>query len=98
MECKSRRKSSLGELDCPQEVNPMILHGRVQNGVVVLQNGAMLPDGTSVEVTPLPGRAGDPLAVIVAMEAEPHLSAEDIAELRRAIATRKRLTGEKGRE
>ena len=37
----------------------MSLHGRVENGVVVFQNGAPLPDGTLVEVTPLqPDRAG----------------------------------------
>ena len=28
----------------------MILHGHVQNGVVVLDQGATLPDGTSVRV------------------------------------------------
>jgi hypothetical protein len=68
----------------------MILHGRVNNGVVVLQNGATLPDGTLVEVTPLAGGIGDSLALIAAMEAEPHVSAEDIAELRRALAASKR--------
>jgi hypothetical protein len=30
----------------------MTYHGTVQNGVVVLQNGAMLPDGTIVTVVP----------------------------------------------
>jgi hypothetical protein len=68
----------------------MTLRGRVKNGVVVLQSGATLPDGILVEVTPLSHEAGDPLAVIAAMEAEPHLSAEDIAELQRAIAAGKR--------
>jgi hypothetical protein len=32
----------------------MSLRGRIENGVVVLQNGGRLPDGTLVEVTPLP--------------------------------------------
>jgi hypothetical protein len=68
----------------------MILHGHVQNGVVVLDQGATLPDGTSVQVTPLYGELGDPLAVIAAMEAEPHLTPEDISELERAIAAGKR--------
>lgn len=68
----------------------MTLHGRVKNGVVVLHNGTALPDGTLVQVTPLPYQAGDPLAVIAAMEAEPHLSPEDVAELTRAIAAGKR--------
>jgi len=30
----------------------MILKGRVKNGVVVLQNGAALPEGTDVSVRP----------------------------------------------
>jgi hypothetical protein len=68
----------------------MNLHGRVKNGVVVLDNGAALADGTLVQVTPLSYKAGSPSAVIAAMEAEPHLSAEDIAELNRAIAAGKR--------
>jgi hypothetical protein len=64
--------------------------GWVKNGVVVLHNGDTLPDGTLVQVTPLAHEAGNPLAVIAAMEAEPHLSPEDIAELQRAIAAGKR--------
>jgi hypothetical protein len=43
-----------------------------------------------VEVTPLPHEARNPLALIAAMEAEPHLSPEDIAELERAIAAGQR--------
>jgi hypothetical protein len=68
----------------------MTLHGHVEKGVVVLDNGSRLPDGTLVQVTPLADEAGNPLAVIAAMEAEPHLSAEDVAELQRAIAAGKR--------
>jgi hypothetical protein len=63
----------------------MILHGRVERGVVVFDNGAYLPDGTLVEVTPLAYEAGNPLAVIAAMEAEPRLTAEDVTELNRAL-------------
>ena len=68
----------------------MTLPGCVKNGVVVLNNGAPLPDGTLVLVTPVPQQAGTPLGVIAAMEAEPHLLPEDIAELDRAIAAGKR--------
>ena len=68
----------------------MTLHGSVKNGVIVLHNGDALPDGTLVQVTPLPHQAGNPLAVIAAMEAEPHLSPEDVAELERALAAGKR--------
>jgi hypothetical protein len=67
----------------------MTLHGHVEKGVVVLDNGTSLPDGTLVQVVPLAYEAGNPLAVIAAMEAEPHLSAEDVAELQRAIAAGK---------
>ncbi len=69
---------------------PRTVHGQVKNGVVVLQNGVRLPDGTLVQVTPVTQATGDPLAVIAAMEAQPHLSAEDIAELQRALASGKR--------
>jgi hypothetical protein len=62
----------------------MTVHGRVKNGVVVFENGDVLPEGIFVQFSPLSIGTGDPLAVIAAMEAEPHLSAEDIAELNRA--------------
>lgn len=52
----------------------MAVHGRVKNGVVVLQNGAVLPEGILVQVSPLPCEPGNPSALIAAMEAEPHLS------------------------
>jgi hypothetical protein len=68
----------------------MTLHGRVENGVVVFDNGATLPDGTPVQVTPMPDQASNASAVIAAMESEPHLTSDDIAELDRAIAAGKR--------
>ena len=68
----------------------MTLLGRVENGVVVFNNGATLPDGTPVQVTPLPDEASNASAVIAAMESEPHLTCDDIAELDRAIAAGKR--------
>jgi hypothetical protein len=43
----------------------MSLHGRIENGVVVFQNGPPLPDGTLVEVTPLqPDRAAPGLITV----------------------------------
>lgn len=69
----------------------MTLPGTITNGVVVLPPGHRLPEGTLVQVTPLPYEAGDPLAIIAAMEAEPHLTPEDVAQLREAIAAGKRL-------
>ena len=68
----------------------MTYPGQVTNGVIILQNGASLPDGTSVQVTPLPCAPGNALSVIAAMESQPHLAAEDIADLQRAIAAGKR--------
>jgi hypothetical protein len=53
--------------------------------LVVLEQAAPLPDGTPVEVTPLRPEAGSAEAVLAAMAAEPHLTAEDVAELDRAI-------------
>ena len=32
----------------------MVYHGRVKNGVVVMDDPQALPDGTEVQVTPLP--------------------------------------------
>lgn len=70
----------------------MTLHGQVKGGVIVLDNGGSLPDGTFVQVTPVCYESGIPLAVITAMESEPHLSPEDVAELKQAIAAGKRPT------
>ena len=43
----------------------MSLHGRVENGVIVFQNGPLLPEGTLVEVTPLqPDKAGPGLVPV----------------------------------
>ena len=69
----------------------MTLRGRVENGVVVFQNGAAapLPEGTVVEITPS-YQVGSAAALLAAMEAEPHLLPEDIAELNSAIAAGKR--------
>ena len=59
--------------------------------LVILDEAAPLPDGTLVEVRPLPAfEPGSPSAIIAAMEAEPHLSAEDVAELETAIAEGRR--------
>jgi len=54
--------------------------------LVVLERPAPLPDGTPVEVMPLGYQAGSPDAVLAAMEAEPHVTLEDVAELQKAIA------------
>jgi hypothetical protein len=58
--------------------------------LVVLDRAAPLPDGTPVEVTPLRAEAGSPEAVLATMQAGPHVTAEDIAELDKAIAAGRR--------
>lgn len=68
----------------------------VKNGRVEVDAPPDWPDGTPVRVElGLNGQtkqceAGSPLAVLAAMEAEPHLSTEDITELERAITSGKR--------
>lgn len=42
----------------------MKIRGRVESGVVVLQDGAALTDGTWVEITPLNSLAGSPSTVL----------------------------------
>jgi hypothetical protein len=68
----------------------MILQGRVKHGVVVFENGPALADGTLVRVTPIADEGGNSQALIAAMEAPPHLTPEEIAELRRVMAAGKR--------
>jgi hypothetical protein len=46
----------------------MSLHGRVENGVVVFENGAALPDGTLVEVTPRQPTTAAPAPRLVSKE------------------------------
>jgi len=46
----------------------MTLRGRVEHGVVVLQNGGRLPDGTLVEVTPLQPETARPGTIPVSKE------------------------------
>ena len=57
---------------------------------VVLDEAVPLPEGTRVEVTPLVLEKGSPAALIAAMEAEPHLDPEDVAEFERGIAAGQR--------
>jgi hypothetical protein len=59
--------------------------GTVRNGAVILEEGAALPDGTQVLVTPLGLVPGTPQAVLAAMRAEPHLRPEDVDEFERLI-------------
>jgi hypothetical protein len=68
----------------------MTLRGRVENGVVVFQNGGTLADGTLVEVTPLNPKASTGAALVAAIEAAPRVPPEDVDELENAIEAGKR--------
>jgi len=58
--------------------------------LVLLEHAVPFPDGTLVEVRPLALEAGSPAAVLAAMEAEPHLTPTDVAELDSALAAGQR--------
>ena len=70
--------------------NP-VYRGTMQgHRLVVLESDAPLPDGTSVEVRPLAENSSNSAGLLAAMEAEPHLTPDDIAELDRVIAAGQR--------
>jgi hypothetical protein len=58
--------------------------------IELLDQPTALEDGTEVLVMPLPPEPGTPAAGLAAMEAEPHLTQEDIEELEKAIAQGRR--------
>jgi hypothetical protein len=61
--------------------------GVVKGQTVLLEDWpAPLVDGTEVLVTPVNLQAGTPAALVAAMESEPHMTREDVAELEKAIA------------
>ena len=63
-----------------------IVHGR---SVVLEDAPTPLPDGTRVLVTPLPER-GTTEALLAAIQAAPHVTAEDVAELEAILEAGKR--------
>ena len=64
--------------------------GIVRDGTVVLEEASELPEGTVVVVTPLEAVRGSPQAVLAALEASPHLSPQDVEELRQKISEGRR--------
>jgi hypothetical protein len=67
----------------------LTLRGEVKNGVVVFQSGLVLPDGTLVEVTPLPSVAAGPFAGLAGTEAASGVSQESISEAGRPVGAKK---------
>jgi hypothetical protein len=64
--------------------------GIVQSRSVLLEDAPTpLPDGTRVLVTPLPER-GTPAALLAAIQAAPHVTAEDVSELEAILEAGKR--------
>jgi len=59
--------------------------GVVKGKKVLLEEGAELPDGTEVVVSPIAMAKGSPAAVLAAMKAPPHLKPEDVDEFERLI-------------
>jgi hypothetical protein len=64
--------------------------GIIRGRKVVLEEGADLPDGTGVLVTPLELVKGSPQAILAALDASPPVSHEDVEELLRLIEQGKR--------
>ena len=65
-------------------MNPVSYHGVVRGGTVQLDEGAPLPDGTEVVVSPAGGEfetRGDPVALLAALKAAPPVPAEWVDEL-----------------
>jgi hypothetical protein len=65
-------------------------HGVVRGRTVLLDDAAPLVDGTEVFVTPVEARRGSAAALLAAINAEPHVSSEDVDEFERAIAQGRR--------
>jgi hypothetical protein len=62
-----------------------IYHGIVRGGVVMLDDGNSLADGTEVQVTPVLGTEDNGPAIIAALDAAPSVPREWVEELQRLI-------------
>lgn len=67
-----------------------VYKGVVRGKTVMLEEPEGLPDGTVVLVTPLEAARGSPQAVLAAMDAAPHVTPGDVADLMRGIEEGKR--------
>ena len=65
-------------------------HGVVKQGVVVLNDVPVIPDGTPVVVTPVASERGASHTVLAVVEDRPHVAAETVDDLERAIEAGKR--------
>lgn len=64
--------------------------GVVRGGVVLLDQGTQLTEGTAVLVTPVTGVPGSPAAILAAVENSPKVPVEWVDELERLIAEGRR--------
>ncbi|MBM4033478.1 MAG: hypothetical protein FJ291_17080 [Planctomycetes bacterium] len=67
-----------------------ICRGVVRDGMVLLDKGSDLPEGTDVLVTPFGSRKGGSRDILDVLNASPHVSHEDVEELLRLIREGKR--------
>ena len=66
-------------------MSPATYHGVVRGGIVLLDNGSPLADGTEVNVTPVVNPVGSPVRLMEALAASPPVPKEWTDELERAI-------------
>lgn len=66
-------------------MTPTTYHGVVRGGVVQLDPGVSLADGTEVNITPVEHPVGSPARLIEALAAGPHVPKEWVDELERLI-------------
>ena len=64
--------------------------GVVRGGVVLLDHGTPLPEGTEVVVTPVSAPRGSPAAILAALEKLPKVPPEWVDELEQLIAEGRR--------
>jgi hypothetical protein len=75
------------------ETAVMPIRGIVRGNTVTFADDSNLPDGTEVSVTPVEPPIGTGAAILKALAEAPHVSREDVGELRRLIEEGRRLPG-----
>ena len=67
--------------------------GVIHDGVVVLENGRPIGEGTEVVVTPIPGACGSSAAILAALDQSPNVPSAWVDELEQLIAEGCRPSG-----
>ena len=66
-------------------MNPATYHGVIRSGVVQLDQGVLLAEGTEVSVTPVASGIRNGPAIVAALDAAPKVPKEWVEELERLI-------------